>query len=79
MCIRDSFENVRVPDVNRLGPEGMGFVAMMQRLPQERVGASVANTAHAFQIFWETVQYAKERKAFGQSIGQFQYLSLIHI
>ncbi len=67
------FENVRVPDANRLGPEGLGFVAMMQRLPQERVGASVANTAHAFQIFWETVQYAKERKAFGQSIGQFQY------
>jgi alkylation response protein AidB-like acyl-CoA dehydrogenase len=49
------FENVRVPDANRLGPEGLGFVAMMQRLPQERVGASVANTAHAKQIFWETI------------------------
>jgi alkylation response protein AidB-like acyl-CoA dehydrogenase len=67
------FENVRVPDANRLGPEGMGFIAMMQRLPQERIGAGVANTSHAFQIFWETVQYAKDRKAFGQSIGQFQY------
>ncbi len=67
------FENVRVPDTNRLGPEGMGFIAMMQRLPQERIGAGVSNTSHAFQIFWETVQYAKDRKAFGQSIGQFQY------
>ncbi|PID97193.1 MAG: acyl-CoA dehydrogenase [Actinomycetales bacterium] len=67
------FENVRVPDSNRIGPEGGGFIAMMQRLPQERIGAAVANTAHAFQIFWETVQYAKDRKAFGQSIGQFQY------
>ena len=67
------FENVRVPDANRLGPEGMGFIAMMQRLPQERVGAAVSNTAHAFQIFRETVQYAKDRKAFGQSIGMFQH------
>jgi alkylation response protein AidB-like acyl-CoA dehydrogenase len=67
------FENVRVPDTNRLGPEGMGFIAMMQRLPQERIGAAVSNIAHAFQIFRETVAYAKERKAFGQSIGMFQY------
>ena len=67
------FENVRVSDANRLGPEGGGFIAMMQRLPQERVGAAVSNIAHAFQIFRETVVYAKERKAFGQSIGMFQH------
>ena len=42
------FDNVRVPDANRLGEEGMGFIAMMQRLPQERVGAAVANIAHAY-------------------------------
>ena len=35
------FEDVRVPDANRLGDEGLGFIAMMQRLPQERVGAAV--------------------------------------
>ena len=51
----------------------MGFIAMMQRLPQERVGAAVANTAHAFQIFRETVEYTKERKAFGQPVGSFQH------
>ncbi|HMM93901.1 acyl-CoA dehydrogenase family protein [Phycicoccus sp.] len=67
------FEDVRVPDANRLGEEGMGFVAMMQRLPQERIGAAVANTAHAFQIFRETVEYTKERKAFGQPVGSFQH------
>ena len=67
------FENVRVPDANRLGPEGGGFIAMMQRLPQERVGAAVSNVAHAFEIFRETLVYAKERKAFGQSIGMFQH------
>jgi alkylation response protein AidB-like acyl-CoA dehydrogenase len=67
------FDNVRVPDANRIGPEGMGFVAMMQRLPQERVGAAVANTAHAAQILRETIDYTKERKAFGQPIGAFQH------
>ena len=67
------FENVRVPDENRLGPEGMGFISMMQRLPQERVGAAVSNVAHAKAILEETIQYAKDRKAFGQPIGAFQH------
>lgn len=67
------FEDVRVSDENRLGPEGMGFISMMQRLPQERVGAAVSNTAHAAQILTETIEYTKERKAFGQPIGTFQH------
>lgn len=67
------FENVRVPAENLIGEEGMGFVAMMQRLPQERVGAAVSNVAHAKAILEETIAYAKERKAFGQPIGAFQH------
>ena len=67
------FDNVRVPDENRLGGEGMGFIAMMQRLPQERIGSGIANIAHAKAILEETIEYAKERKAFGQSIGTFQH------
>lgn len=67
------FSDVRVPDTNRIGDEGMGFIAMMQRLPQERVGAAAANVAHAKQILMETIEYAKERKAFGQAIGSFQH------
>ncbi len=67
------FDDVRVPDENRIGPEGMGFIAMMQRLPQERVGAAVSNVAHAKQILLETIEYAKERRAFGQPIGSFQH------
>ncbi|GAA4396841.1 acyl-CoA dehydrogenase family protein [Ornithinibacter aureus] len=67
------FQDVRVPDSNRIGDEGMGFIAMMQRLPQERVGAAAANVAHAKQILMETIEYAKERKAFGQAIGSFQH------
>jgi alkylation response protein AidB-like acyl-CoA dehydrogenase len=67
------FEKVRVSDANRLGEEGMGFVAMMQRLPQERIGGAVSNTANAAQILRETIDYAKERTAFGQPIGTFQH------
>ena len=67
------FENVRVPAENLIGEEGMGFIAMMQRLPQERVGAAVSNVAHAKAILEETIAYAKERKAFGQPIGAFQH------
>ena len=67
------FENVRVSDEQRIGPEGMGFIAMMQRLPQERIGAAVSNVAHAKAILEETIQYAKDRKAFGQPIGAFQH------
>jgi alkylation response protein AidB-like acyl-CoA dehydrogenase len=46
---------------------------MMERLVQERVGAAVANTAHASQILDETVEYVKQRKAFGQAVGSFQH------
>ncbi|WP_338088792.1 acyl-CoA dehydrogenase family protein [Nocardioides daphniae] len=45
---------------------------MMQFLPQERLGSAVTNLAHAAQILEETIQYAKDRKAFGVSIGSFQ-------
>jgi alkylation response protein AidB-like acyl-CoA dehydrogenase len=67
------FENLRVSDANRLGEEGMGFIAMMQRLPQERIGGAVSNTANAAQILRETIDYTKERQAFGQPIGAFQH------
>ena len=67
------FENVRVPGDHLLGPEGMGFIAMMQHLPQERIGNAIANLANAKQILMETLQYTKDRKAFGQSIGTFQH------
>ncbi|MDO7868345.1 acyl-CoA dehydrogenase family protein [Nocardioides jiangxiensis] len=68
------FENVRVTDAEIIGQLNMGFIHMMQKLPQERIACAVANTAHAKQILEETIQYAHERQAFGQSIGKFQHL-----
>ncbi|MFC5263904.1 acyl-CoA dehydrogenase family protein [Kribbella qitaiheensis] len=67
------FEDVFVPDENVLGEVDRGFIHMMERLAQERVGAAVSNIAHAIQILDETVDYVKQRKAFGQSVGSFQY------
>ncbi len=67
------FDDVRLPDANRIGEVDRGFISMMERLPQERVGSSISNLAHAAQILRETVVYAKERKAFGQPIGAFQH------
>lgn len=67
------FDGIRLPADALLGEAGRGFVAMMERLPQERIGAAVSNIAHAKQILAETIEYAKERKAFGSSIGSFQH------
>lgn len=67
------FDNVRVPATDMIGELDGGFIHMMQLLPQERIGAAVANLAHARPILEDTLDYAKERKAFGQPIGQMQW------
>ena len=66
------FDNVRVPVENRMGEEGKGFLSCMHILDLNRptVAASALGVAQgAFDI---AVAYAKERKAFGKSIGDFQ-------
>jgi alkylation response protein AidB-like acyl-CoA dehydrogenase len=67
------FENVRVPSANMIGEFDGGFIHMMQLLPQERISAAVANLGHVRPILEETLQYAKDRKAFGQAIGSLQW------
>lgn len=67
------FHDVRLGSEHVLGEIDRGFVHMMERLPQERIAGSVNNLAHAAQILDETIEYTKERKAFGQPIGSFQY------
>jgi alkylation response protein AidB-like acyl-CoA dehydrogenase len=68
-----AFEDVRVSNDDLIGELDTGFIAMMQFLPQERLGSAITNLAHAAQILDETIQYAKDRKAFGQPIGNFQH------
>jgi long-chain-acyl-CoA dehydrogenase len=68
-----SFSNVRVPGANLIGELNQGFIHMMNWLPQERLSNAIGNIAQAAQILDETIDYVKERKAFGQAIGSFQY------
>ena len=67
------FENIRLTDDDIVGELDQGFIHMMQNLPQERLGCAISNLAHAKQILDETLEYAKERKAFGPGIGSFQH------
>lgn len=67
-----SFTDVAVPAENLLGQEGMGFIYLMQNLPQERISIAIMAAAGMESVLEQTLQYAKERKAFGRSIGSFQ-------
>ncbi|GGF17678.1 acyl-CoA dehydrogenase family protein [Williamsia phyllosphaerae] len=67
------FTDVRVPAENVIGEVDRGFIHMMTFLPQERLNAAVSNLAHAKALFGETLTYVEERKAFGKSIGSFQF------
>ena len=67
------FDDVRVPTSNLLGAEeGQGFIQLMNELPQERLGIAINAQANAQYAFDLTVEYVKERKAFGQAIFDFQ-------
>ncbi len=68
------FDEVRVPLENLLGDEGKGFVHLMDNLPQERLSLSVGSVAHTQTAFDWTLDYVKERHAFGRPIGNFQTL-----
>ena len=62
------FDNVRVPKRNRIGEEGKGFTYQMVQFQEERLwGAAACLKAHEF-IIDETIEYTRNRKAFGRSI-----------
>ncbi len=67
-----SFVDVKVPVENLLGEEGQGFVYLMQNLPQERISIAIMAAAAMEAVLTQTIEYAKERKAFGKPIGSFQ-------
>ncbi|MFB1298541.1 acyl-CoA dehydrogenase family protein [Mycobacterium sp. pW049] len=66
------FEDVRVPAENLIGEENRGFYHLMRNLPAERLGIAVHAVASARRAVELSVQYARDRKAFGQPIGTFQ-------
>jgi alkylation response protein AidB-like acyl-CoA dehydrogenase len=66
------FDDVAVPVANRLGEEGSGFGSLVTKLPQERLSIAVTAVAAARRALEVTLEYVKERTAFGQPIGSFQ-------
>jgi len=66
------FTDVAVPAANLLGTEGQGFMHLVHNLPQERLSIAAAGVAGAEAALGWTLDYVKERTAFGQPIGSFQ-------
>lgn len=66
------FEDMRVPASAMLGGEGEGFKLMMTKLSQERLAQAVRSATVTETIIGWTVDYTAERRAFGQTIADFQ-------
>jgi acyl-CoA dehydrogenase len=67
-----AFDDVRVSDEQLLGREGHGFMEIMWELQGERLIGVAGSIAGAWVVFEKTLEYAKERHAFGRPIGSFQ-------
>jgi alkylation response protein AidB-like acyl-CoA dehydrogenase len=69
-----AFQDVRVPASAMLGQEGKGFYHIMWELQGERMIGAAGSVAGAQKCFDRTLEYAKEREAFGKAIGHFQVI-----
>ncbi len=63
-----SFEDVRVPQANRIGEEGMGFILQMKQFQKERLAGSLMSTAGMEKIIRLTIDYTRGRHAFGRPL-----------
>ena len=68
------FDNVRVPQRNRIGEEGMGFTYQMMQFQEERLWAAASTVQGLTRNIGETIDYIRERKIFGQAVLDFQYV-----
>lgn len=66
------FEDVRVSRTNLLGEEGKGFYYLMEKLQQERLLVAIQCMASAEKMLELTIDYVKQRQAFGTTISNFQ-------
>ncbi|TML26939.1 MAG: acyl-CoA dehydrogenase, partial [Actinobacteria bacterium] len=69
------FDDVRVPAGNLLGQRGRGFAQFLRTLDEGRIAIAALATGLAQGCVDESVAYAKERRAFGRAIGDFQAIS----
>jgi acyl-CoA dehydrogenase len=66
------FTDVRVPKGNLLGKAGEGFIYLMQELAQERLTIGTIALAASESMLQQTIDYVKERNAFGRPVSAFQ-------
>ncbi len=66
------FSDCRVPKTNRLGEKGGGFMMLMEKLQQERIMCCIGAVVAAERMIELTIEYCKERTAFGRPISKFQ-------
>ncbi|MCE5265576.1 MAG: acyl-CoA dehydrogenase family protein [Deltaproteobacteria bacterium] len=66
------FTDCRIPKANRMGDKGSGFLKLMIKLAQERLVCAIGAVAAAEYMLEITIQYCKERTAFGRPISKFQ-------
>jgi alkylation response protein AidB-like acyl-CoA dehydrogenase len=66
------FENVRVPKSNIIGLVGAGFTMLMQELAWERLLIAITSVANAEAMLAATIEYTRDRQAFGRTVSSFQ-------
>ena len=68
------FDDVRVPQRHRIGEEGAGFTYQMQQFQEERLWAASCSIESLMRTLTDTIGYIRERKMFGQTVLDFQYV-----
>src|SRR5260221_5689520 len=68
------FDDVRVPQRYRIGEEGLGFTYQMQQFQEERLWAAASSVQGLTRTLNDTIEYIRERKMFGQTVLDFQYV-----
>jgi acyl-CoA dehydrogenase len=68
------FTDCRIPQENRLGGKGSGFLKLMMKLQQERLVCAIGAVMAAEYIVDLTVKYCRERNAFGRPLSKFQHV-----
>jgi hypothetical protein len=69
-----AFDDVRVPEANRIGPEGMGFILQMRQFQRERLAGTLMGVSGMEKIIRQTITYCRERETFGQPLIDNQYV-----
>ncbi|WP_075180849.1 acyl-CoA dehydrogenase family protein [Pantoea sp. 1.19] len=67
-----TFQQCRVPCGNLLGKENLGNLYFMGGMPRERLSIATVAVSTAERLLAHTLEYVKQRRAFGQSVGSFQ-------